>query len=223
MRADLHIPCRQDDVLRQQRVAHVLRREAARLQRLLVEVGHDDARLAAVRIRHLGAMHHRERRADDVLPQIVERGVGQRVAGEAQLDDRHVGGAVADHERRGDVRRHVLEHHQRAAGELRDGARHVGALVQVDLLDAHPLVAGRLDARDVVDQGGHLPLVQRQDTVLDVQRVHAGIGPHHAAHRYVHLREDIDRHAQRLADAEQSDEHQHGDDRVGTLQDILNE
>jgi hypothetical protein len=57
--------------------------ESARLQRLLIEVRHDDARLAAVRIGHLGAVHHRQCRADDVLAEIIERGVGQRVAGEA--------------------------------------------------------------------------------------------------------------------------------------------
>ena len=186
-RADLHVPGGQDDVLVLQRIAHVRRRQAARLQRRRIEVGHDDARLAAVGIRHLGAVHDGERRTDDVLAEVVEPRVRQRAAGETQLDDRHVGGAVADHQRRRDVRRHVLQHHQRAAAELRDGAGDIGPLVQVDLLDPHALVARRLDARDVIDQGGELALVQREDAVLHVLGAHAGVGPHDADHRDVDL------------------------------------
>jgi len=78
----------------------------------------------------------------------------------------------------------------------------------VDLLDADALVAGGLDARDVIDERGHLPLVQRENAVLDVGGAHAGIGPHHTAHRDVHLRKDVDRHAQRLTASQQADEHQ---------------
>jgi len=221
--ADLHIARRQDDVLGLQGVTHIGRCQPARLQRLLIEIGHDDARLAAVGIGHLCTVYHGECRADDVLPEVVERGVRKRAARERQLDDRHVGCAVADHERRSDVGRHVLEHHQRAARELRDRARDVRALVQVDLLDAHALVAGRLDARDVIDQRGHLPLVQCQDAVLNVLGIHAGVGPHDAAHRNIHLRKDVHRHAQRLADPQQSDEDQQRRDGVGVSQDVADE
>ena len=41
-------------------------------------------------------------------------------------------------------------------------AADVGAFVQIDLDDADAVVAVGLDARDVVDQRGQLPLVQRQ-------------------------------------------------------------
>ena len=101
--------------------------------------------------------------------------------------------------------------------------RHVGALVQIDLLDADAVVAGRLDAADVVDQRGDLPLVQREDAVLDVQRAHPGIGPDDADDRDVDLRKDVDRHAQRRADAEHADHDHAGGDRVRTLQNETDE
>ena len=43
------------------------------LQRMLVEIGHDDARLAAVGIGNFGPMHDRKIGTDDVLAEIVER------------------------------------------------------------------------------------------------------------------------------------------------------
>ena len=70
----------------------------------------------------------------------------------------HIGRAVAQHQRRRDVARHVLHHHQRAAGKLRDRAAHIGTLVQIDLDDTDAVVAGGLDPGDIVDQRGHLPL-----------------------------------------------------------------
>ena len=95
------------------------------------------------------------------------------------------------------LRRHVLQHDQRAARQLRDGARHVGAFVQIDLLDADAVIAGGLDPRDVIHQRGQLALVQRQDAVLDVLRAHPVVGPDDADDRNVDLGKDVDRHAQR--------------------------
>ncbi len=216
--ADLDVAGRQDDVLALQGVADLGRREPPRRERVRVQIGHDDARLAAVGLRYLGAMHHREVGADDVLAQVVELGVGQRLARKAQLNDRHVGGAVADHQRRRDVGRHVLEHHQRAAGQLGDGAADVRALMQVDLFHAYADIARCLDARDVIDQRCHLPLVQRQDAVLDVLRTHAVVGPDDADHWNVDLGKDIDRHARGCPDPEQTDQNQHGRNRVRMLE-----
>ena len=175
-------------------------RQTARLQRLGIQIRHDHARLAAVGIGNFRAVHHGERGADDVLAQVIELGVGQRLARQAELNDRHIRGPVAQHQGRRDVRRHVLEHDQGAAGELRDGPRHVGALAQVDLLHADALVAHRLDARDVVHQGRQLPLVQRQNAVLHVLRAHPVVGPDDRNHRDVDFGKDVDGHAQRGAD-----------------------
>jgi hypothetical protein len=69
---DLDVPRRQNDVLLLQSIAHIRRGHAARLKSLWIQVSHDDARLAAVGIGHLGAMHNCQRRSDDVLSQVVE-------------------------------------------------------------------------------------------------------------------------------------------------------
>ena len=194
--SDLHVAGRQNDVLTLQRRAHVRGRQTPRLQRLRVQIDHDHARLPAIRIRNRRPAHHRQSRANDVLPQVIQFRVGQRFTRQAELNDRYVGGAVAQHQRRSDVRRHVLEHHQGAAGQLRNGAGDVGALVQVDLFHPDAVIADGLDARNVIDQGRELPLVQGQDTVLDVLRAHPVVGPDHRHHRNINFRKDVDGHAQ---------------------------
>ncbi len=50
---------------------------------------------------------------------------------------------------------------------------HIGAFVEEDLDDTNTLVARRLDARDIVHDGRHLPLMESQNAVLDVLRIHA--------------------------------------------------
>ena len=78
--SDLHVAGRENHILMLQGGADIRRIQAARLQRMNIEVGHDHARLAAIGIRNLRAVHHRQRGANDVLAQIVEFGVRQRFA-----------------------------------------------------------------------------------------------------------------------------------------------
>ena len=193
--ADLHIPGRQDHILALERLADIRGGQAARLQCTLVEIRHHDSRFAAVGIRHFGAVHDGKTGPNDVLSQVVQLGIRERLARQAQLDDRNVGGAIAQHQRRRDVARHVLQHDQCAARQLRDGTRHIGAFVQIDFLDADAHVAGGLDAGDIVHKGGELALVQRQDPVLHVLRAHAAVRPDHACDRDLDLRKNVDRHA----------------------------
>jgi hypothetical protein len=80
--------------------------------------------------------------------------------------------------------------------------------VKVDLLYANALVAGGFDARDVINQRGHLAFMEREDPVLDVRGAHATVGPDDTDHRDINLRKNVDRHAQRRADAEQADQDQ---------------
>ncbi len=163
-------------------------------------------------------MHHGQGGADDVLAQVVEFRIRQGLAGKTQLNDGHVGRPIAQYQRRRDVGRHVLEHDQRAARQLRDRAGHIGAFVQVHFLDADALVAHGLDSRDVIHQRGELALVQGQNAVLHVPRAHAVVGPHHRDDGDVDFREDIDGHAQRGADPHQGNQDEHRDDGIGALQ-----
>ena len=216
--ADLDVAGGQDDVLLFDRRGDVGGRQAARVERLLVEIDHDDARLAAVGIGNFRAVHDRQIGADGVLALIVQLGVRQPAAGEAELNDRDVSRAIAQNQRRRDVPRHVFQDDQRAARQLRNGARDVGAFVKIDLLDADAGIARRLDPADVIDQRGELALVQRENAIANVRRAHPAVGPHDADHRDVDFRKDIDRHAQRRADAHDADENERGDDGVRSLQ-----
>ena len=145
---------------------------------------------------------------DDVLADVVEFGVRQSVAGQAKLDDRHIGGAVAQHQRRRNPRGQIFQNHQGAAGQLRDGAADIGAVLEIDFFDADPLVGSRLNARNVIDQGRQRPLVQRENAVLDILGAHPVIGPDDTDHRNVDFRKDVHRHAQGGADTQQTNENQ---------------
>ena len=91
---------RQDDVLRVERVRDVDRRQTLGVERVRVEVDHDLPRLAAAGQRHLRALHGGELRADEVQAVVVELLLAERRRLERQLQDRDVGGRVADDERR---------------------------------------------------------------------------------------------------------------------------
>src|SRR6266403_1554639 len=216
--ADFDVASRKNDVLLLDRARDIGRRQSARGKRLLIEIHHDDARLAAVRIRDFRAMNDSQIRANDVLAEIVQFGVGQRAGGKAELDDRDVGRTVTQHQSRRDVGRHVFQNDKRAARELRDGARHVGAFVEIHFDDADAAIARGLDPADVVHQRGELSLVQSQNAVADVLRAHSAVGPDDADDGNIDLGENIDRHAQRGADAHQANKNQRGDDRVRSPQ-----
>ena len=120
------------------------------------------------------------------------------------LNDRHVGRAVAQDQRRRDVARHVFQHHERAARQLRDRPADIRAFVQIDLDDADALIAVGLDPRDVVHQRRELALVERQNAVLDVFGAHAVVGPDDADDRDVDLGKDVGRHPQEGAGPQQT-------------------
>ncbi len=78
-----------DEVLRRERVRHVLSRQAARLHGDRIEVDLYLPRLAAVWVRDRGAGNGHERRADDVEADVLQLLLGHARAGQAELDDRN--------------------------------------------------------------------------------------------------------------------------------------
>ena len=98
--AHLHIAARQNDVLRVDGVDDIRRGKPIRLQLLRIDVDLHLALLAAVWKRQRGALHGRELRAHEVLPEVVQLLLGQAVAGESQLQYRHAGGTVLNDQRR---------------------------------------------------------------------------------------------------------------------------
>jgi hypothetical protein len=74
--------------------------------------------------------------------------------------------------------------------------------------------------RDVVHQRGHLPFVQRENPVLNVVRIHAVVGPDHAHDRNVDFGEDIHRHVEPGADTQNTEQRQHGGNRIRVFQNV---
>ena len=81
--ADLHVTRRHDDILSRERLSDVARCQPARLKGVLVEIGHDDPRLTPIGRSDRRATHHSETGPDDISGQIIQRRVGERIAGEA--------------------------------------------------------------------------------------------------------------------------------------------
>ena len=205
---------REDDVLRVERGAHVGRGERLGEERLRVDVDVDQARHAAVGRRHGHAVHGGERDADEVGREVAELRLGPLGAGDAELQDRDVGGVEADHERRRDAGRHLPGGALRRGGELRHPGRHVGVGLEVDLDDAQPAQRLRLDVLDVVDVARVHALGQGDDALLHLLRRQPVVLPDHRDHRDVDRREDVDRHAQDRDDAEDEQQQRRADERV---------
>ena len=134
------------------------------------------------------------------------------------MNDGNIRGAVSQDQRRGDVSRHIFQHDQRAACQLRYGPADIRPFRQINLLNADAVVAVGFDPVVVVHERRELALVQRDDAVLHVRRTHPGIGPHHADDGDIDFRKDVRRHAQRRPDAQKADQHNHRRDGVRTIE-----
>ena len=121
--ADLGRPGRDDRVLVQDGRGRLLRRQAAGVQLVRVQLHHHLPLLAAVGLGDAGALDGAELLDDEVLGVVEDLLLGQRVAGDGDLHDGDAGGAVLDDVRRRDAGRHDLE--QRLAG-----GRHLGLAVR---------------------------------------------------------------------------------------------
>ncbi len=100
---------RDDEVLIGDGRADVVGRQAAGVQGIQVEVDHDLPLLAAPGLGHARPLHRAQLLNDEVLAVVENLLLGQRVAGDADLHNRHAGSAVADNEGRRDAGRHDLQ------------------------------------------------------------------------------------------------------------------
>ena len=137
------------------------RREVGRIERLGVEVDHDLSRLAPEREGDLGPLDGRQPGPDEVLAEVVELLLGEPLAADAHLEDRHVRCAVAEDQGGRDRGRQDSEDRVADRVHLRHGRLDLGPGLEIDLDHAHPGERLRLDVLDVVDRGGHRPLVDR--------------------------------------------------------------
>ena len=217
-RSDLGRAGRQDDVLGQDRIRHVLGRQSPGVERVGVDVDVDHAHLAAVRRRNGGARNGDELRADEVVAEVVELLLGQDVAAQAGEHDRHAGRVVLDDERRKNAGRELAHDLLRLGVHLGDGRfdRHIGLEIQPGDGDA-PQRHG-LEVLDPADRGGERSLADGDDSVLHLGRRQPRVVPDDVDDRDVDRREDVDRHGGDRDDAQDGDQQRQHDERIWPAQ-----
>src|SRR5262249_11879930 len=184
-----------DEILVADGHADVVGRQAEGVHAVQVEIDHDLALLAAPGLRHPRPLDDPELLDDEVLTVVEDLLLGQRVAADGDLDNRHAGGAVADDVRGRDAGRHELQERLAGGRHLRLGLGDLGPGLEVDADDADAVERLAFDVLDVVNRGGQHPLVKVDDARLDVVGRHAAVLPDHADDGDVDVREDVRGHA----------------------------
>ncbi len=189
--ADLLRADRADLLLIGQRIGHILRGQATRLQRARIHVQLHLTGLAAERVRNSRARHRHQLRTQQVEAKVAQLLFAQALARQRQLQDRHRRGVVVHDQRRRGAGRHLLQDGLRNRRYLRIRYGDVHAGLEVDLGDAHAIDRLRLDVLDVVDGRGEHSLERRIHTTGHLVGRHTGELPGHGNHRNIDFREDI--------------------------------
>ena len=182
-----------DEVAGAQGGDHVVGREMVGPQPIGVEVDDDRADVAAQRRRRRDAGDAAEDRPDPEQREVGDLADAPRlVAIDDQVADGHVAGIVAEEERGQRARGHEAPGPDDVADRLGHRLGHVGAGVEEELDNGHPLDILRLD---VVDAGHveRVALVVGSDLALHLARVHAAVGLGDVDDRQVEGGEDVDR------------------------------
>ena len=149
---------RQNQVLQIQRVRDIDRRKLLGVQLVEIQIHHDLPVLAAERIGNGRALHGAERRADEVVRQIEDFLLLQRLAAQPELQDRNAGRVVLQNLRREHPRRHVADLNLALRHDLRQRHIDLHVRMEVDANHRDALVRLRFDVFDVVDVRGESAL-----------------------------------------------------------------
>ena len=183
-----------------------------------IEVDLDLALLAAEGIGDRGARHGHQRRAELVDADVGEVLLGQPLARQRELDDRHGRGVVVQDQRRRRTGRQLLQQRLRDRGDLRVGGADVDIGLEEDLDDADAVIGVGDDMLDVVDGRGQRALERRRDASGHLVRRQAGIVPDHADHGDADVREDVGRRAQCRKRTQQHQEQRQHDESIGSAE-----
>ncbi len=122
LKADLHRTRRRDEVLPGNGGGHVAGRQLPGKELLGVEIDDDLALFTAERKRQLCAAHRRETRPKEVRCDVVDLLLGQRWAGDCELENRGIGRAVLEYAWGRRAGRKGSEKGLRRGGDLGDAA-----------------------------------------------------------------------------------------------------
>jgi hypothetical protein len=145
--------------------------------------------------------------ADEVVSQVAELLPGKAFAPQAELDHRHVGGVVADNQRRRDPGRQRLDQRLTDRSHFRLRSIHIRAGLEVNLDDTRAADRLRLDVLDIVNRGRHRPLDDCRNPILHLRRRKPAVGPDDTDDRNVDSWEDVRLHRDDRHDAQHGDEH----------------
>ena len=202
---DLLGPYRGDEVLDRQGVDDVVCGNAVGVQRLLVEVGLDLADFAAIRQRDRGSGDRGQLRTDEAGCLIEQDRLGELLARQRELQDRHTGGVEVQDRRRRDAGRHLFQHRLRHRGNLRQRRVDVYGRLKENLDDSIIWNRLRFDMLDVVDAGRERALVEGDDATRHIIGRKAGIAEDDTDHRNVDVGEDVGRRAEGRCHPEDQD------------------
>jgi len=214
--ADLRCAGRQHDVLLAEGRHDVGGGEPFRLEQALIQVDHDLALLAAVRVRDRGARDGHELGPQEVEADVVELRLGESRQGE--LENGHRRRAVVDDQGRLDAGRELAQDGLRHRRHLRVGGVEVRIRLQEDLDHRLAVHRRRFDVLDVVDGRRQDSLVLCRDPSFHLFRIEAGELPGHRDHRDVDAREYVGGRAEEDHRARDEDEQGEHDEGVGTVE-----
>ncbi len=175
---------------------HVGGRDPFRLQQRGVEIDHHLALLAAVRVGNGGARDRDQLGADEVEAEIAKLLLGERLARKPELQDRHAGGVVGEHQRRHHAGRHLAQDSLRRAGHLGGCGIHAGVGLQEDLHHRQAVHRHGFHVFHVVHQGGEDALVDRSHAAFHLLGRHSGVIPNDGDDGNVDFRENVSRRPQ---------------------------
>ena len=212
---DFRRACGQDDVLSEDRIGDVLRRQSPRVESVGVDVNVHHAHLAAIGQRDGCALDGDELGADEAVAQVVELLFRQLIAAQARQEDGNAGGVVLENlwwKDSGGQRPHDL---LCLGVHLRDGRldRHIG--MEVQPRDGHSTERHGFDVLDPVHGRGEGPLTDSDDSTLHFGRGQPGVVPDDGDDRNVDGGEDVHGHGRDGHDAQDGDQQGEDDERVG--------
>src|SRR5712692_3985053 len=167
----------ENQVLRVDRVYDINGGKPLGLECRGIDINADDALLAAVGERRGGTRHGRELRTDKIVAVIEELLLAHRVAGQADLNDRHGRRRIDDHQRRRGSGREESQKSLRNSGGLGQRGLNIGAWLKENFNDGDAVKRLRFDVLNVIHQHGDAALDVGGDALLHFLGLETVVSP----------------------------------------------
>ncbi len=188
------------------------------VQRVGVEVDHDLPRFPAVGRRNGGSLDGGQLGSYEIQPVVEELRLGQGLAVERQLENRHAGGVVLDDRGGKDAGRKDPSEAAGVGVDLGHGHLDLRVGLEINAQHAHAVERLRFHVFDVVDGRREGPLGHGGDAAFHLLRRNAAVGPDHADDRNVDHGENVGRGRVDGDRTQEGDGYRHHDKRIRSCQ-----